>query len=276
MNGLFRKKSLLCNSAHCLHVNNANLPSENVKFILAVIVLLVDLLAFSTKYYTYFLIPAFKMKNRTIVLNPRDTYRVAPSNDCIVIQENGSFSVSAFVKIPVYKSASEMTQDERIDFSKAFTRILTISRDPFKLATQMYVVNKDDYIQEIRNKLDEAEARYADLNAKLGPTGTSPDLERAKGELTMWRNLFDNVSKVRSNALATFAMVTANAPTEEEATAIALQKAEELAAGVSAALGVSAYVMNANEFLQLIEPEQIIPFSTISAQMEEKTASLGV
>jgi len=71
-------------------------------------------------------------------------------------------------------------------------------------------------------------------------------------------------------------MVTAPGGTEEEATTIALQQADELAAGISAVLGVSAYVMPSNEFMHLIEPEELIPFATITEQMHEKIASIGV
>ncbi len=246
-----------------------------LRFVLGLFALFFDILAFSTKYYTYLFRPLLKMKGRTIVLSADPTYRVAPSGNALIIPYSGMFLATAFVRIPIYRSATEMSQDERVDFAKMFSRMLTVSTDPVKFVSMLYVINKDDYISEIRDKLNEAEENYAMLSAKFGEQ-SNPQLERAKGEVTMWRNLFDNVSKVKSNALSNFAMVTAQGGTEEEALAIVAQKAEELAAGISAILGVSAYVMDSKEFLTFIEPELMIPFATISEQMQEKVASLGV
>lgn len=86
----------------------------------------------------------------------------------------------------------------------------------------------------------------------------------------MWRNLFEVVSKVKSNGLVHYITVTGTGATEEEALAIASQKADEVAAGVSSIFGVNAYVMNAKEFLNFIEPDLILPFSAMSKQIEEK------
>ncbi|MEM0074479.1 MAG: hypothetical protein QW091_01990 [Candidatus Micrarchaeaceae archaeon] len=247
-----------------------------VKIIFAIIALAIDVMAFSTKYYTYLFIPLLHAKNKTVVLSPDPAFRISPNGNAIIVRSEGLFYVSAFVKIPFYKSATEMTEDERTDFARSFSKMLTISKEPVKFTTLLYVINKDEYINEIRQKLDLAEAAYASLNAQANPAQTTPQLERAKGEVTMWRNLLDSISRVRSNALGSYAMVTATGATEEEATTIAMQKADELAAGISATLGVSAYIMESKEFIAMIEPEEMIPFATISEQMQEKTASLGV
>ncbi|MEM3781468.1 MAG: hypothetical protein QXT43_00695 [Candidatus Micrarchaeaceae archaeon] len=211
-----------------------------------------------------------------MILNQDPAFRISPNGNSIVVRSEGSFYVSAFIKIPIYKSATEMSGDERADFARAFSKLLTISKEPAKFATLLYVINDDDYINEIRQKLDLAESAYASLNAQAGPSQTTPQLERAKGEVTMWRNLLDSIRRVRSNALGSYAMVTATGATEEEATTIAMQKADELAAGISATIGVGAYVMESKEFLTMIEPEEMIPFATITEQIQEKTASLGV
>ncbi|MGC8629348.1 MAG: hypothetical protein ACP5T4_04065 [Candidatus Micrarchaeia archaeon] len=247
-----------------------------VRTLLALLVLFFDIFAFSTKYYAYLFIPLIKAKSKTVVFSSDEPFRISPNGDAIIVNSASGFSASMFVKIPIYKSATEMSDEERIDFSKAFSRMLSISREPTKFITALYVVNKDAYINEIKEKLNEAEEAYASLNSQANVQQNNAALERAEGEVTMWKNLFDNVNKVTSNALGNFAMVTAMGQTEEEALAIAVQKADELVAGISAVLGVRAYVMESKEFLQILEPEQMIPFVTISEQQQEKIASLGV
>ncbi|MGC9037251.1 MAG: hypothetical protein ACP5IK_00860 [Candidatus Micrarchaeia archaeon] len=244
--------------------------------ILAIIILGIDLVGFATKYYDYFLIPLLRMKNRTVVLSEEPAFRIAPDDNTILKNVPGGVYASAFINIPIYKSATEMDDGMRLDIATTFSKILSLSKEPMKFSTILYVVNKDEYIQEIRNKLDEAEAKYAQLNAQSAPGVANPELERAKGEATMWRNLFDNISRVKSSALANIIMVTAFGGNEEEAIAIASQKAEEIAAGVSALLGVNAYIMSSKEFLKFIEPEELMPIGTISEELKEKIASVGV
>lgn len=89
----------------------------------------------------------------------------------------------------------------------------------------------------------------------------------------MWHNLLGSVNKVKSQALEAFAMTTAYGGNEEEAINLALQQADELAAGISAVFGIAASVMEGDEILKFVEPESMIPLVTISEQMRERAVS---
>ncbi len=237
-----------------------------VKGIMAIISIAIAVLGFTTKYYSYIFIPALKMKNRTIVLNENEVFVMSPAQNSIVVRKGEDVYASAFVRIPVYRSATEMNEQERIEFSKMFGRIVTLSKTPAKFCTQLYVINKDAYIAEIRDKVDSFEEKYQSLTGKEPPE----EAERIKGEVTMWHNLYDNVNKIKSQNLASYAMVTALGGTEEEATTLAVQQADELASGISAILGLTTYIVQGEELLTFIEPDHMIPFNTIS---EEATAT---
>lgn len=245
-----------------------------VKFAFAFFALFIDLLAFSTKLYMSFFIPFLKMKKRNIVVSDTEAFTMAPSGNAIVVRKGGDLYASAFVNIPTYRSATEMNAEEKVDFSRLFSRALTLAKVPVKYGAQLYVINKDAYIGNIKDKLNEAEERYQ--NATVSKTITKAESERIRGEVTMWHNLFDSVNKVQSHALASFAMVTAQGGTEEEAISLALQQADELVAGVSALFGVSAAIAEGEEMLKFVEPDYMIPLATISEQMREKSMSQGV
>lgn len=247
---------------------------EVVNFVLAILVLALDVLAFSTKLYMSFFMPFTKMKNHTAVLYEDDAFTMVPSGNAIISRRYGATYASAFVKIPSYRSATEMNQEEKVDFSRLFSRALTITNEPVKYATQLYVINKDEYISNIRNKLDEAEERYQ--NASVDKDITKRESERISGEVTMWHNLYDSVNKVRSQALEAFAMVSSEGGTEEEAVSLALQRADDVAAGVSSVFGVTATIVEGEELLRLIEPDHMIPLVTVSEQIREKSAAEGV
>ncbi len=246
-----------------------------VKSILAIIILGIDVIGFSAKYYDYFLIPLLKMKNRTVVLSEDPPFRITPNDNAIVKNTVEGVYASAFVNIPIYKSATEMDDQTKLEIATTFTKLLTLSKEPMKFSTVLYIVNKDEFVQEVRKKLDETEAKYAEIS-QTSQGSTNPEAERIRGEATMWKNLFDNIAKVKSNELGNIIMVTAFGGNEDEAVAIVEQKAEEISAGASALLGVNAYVMSSKEFLKFIEPEELMPIETVSEEIKEKIASIGV
>ncbi len=244
------------------------------KFVIALLALLLDVLAFSTKLYMSFFIPFLRMKNKTLVIDDNEAFTIAPSNNAIISRRGSDVYASAFVRIPTYRSASEMNQEEKIDFVRLFSRTLTISKTPVRFSAQLYVIDKDVYISNIKNRMSEAEERYQ--NTSLNKSARKEDVERINGEATMWHNLFDSVNRQRSLALDVFAMVTAVGNTEEEASTLALQQADELSAGVSSVFGVQASIIEGEDMLKYLEPDHMIPVSTVSEEMRTRAAAEGI
>lgn len=240
--------------------------------ILAILALFVAFVAFLTKNYIYLFESIVQKKGKNLVLSSTEAFTFSPSGNAIVRREKDNVFASCFVKIPIYRSATEMSNQEKTDLSKLFGRILSLSRTPIKLSAQLYVVNKDDYITKLRGVLNVAEEKYREIQA-LGGDQQRAAMERARGEVTMWRSLLDNVSQTHSQGLVLYAMVTALGGTDEEATNIAYQRAEELAGGISATLGVNAAVVTGNEILTFIEPDYMIPRETVSERIRQKTMS---
>lgn len=242
-----------------------------VSFVLAIIALALDIVAFSTKYYSYLILPLLHMKGGTVVIDPDEAFYLSPTGKAIVIRGENEVKASAFVKIPIYMSATEMSDDQKLNFAKMFSRVVTLSRYPVKLTSQLYVINKDEYIGAISKKLNEAEERYNALNSDKSTS--SAMLNRVNGEVTMWHNLFDSVSKAHSNAQLAYAMVSSVGGNEEEAVNSALQRAEELAAGIGAVLGVVATVAEGQEMLSFVEPDYMIPPTTVTEMMKRELGS---
>ncbi len=238
-----------------------------ITFPVLIIGLFLDVMAASTRFYSYFFLPFMKRKNNVVTLNSEPAFYVTSSGNAIIVRDGENIYASSFVKIPVYSSATEMTEDEKLNFSRMFAKLITInSRYPMKLVSQLYYLNKDDYIKKISAKLNDAEDRYE----KLKNDKTTPEklIERAEGELAMWHNLFDGVNKSPSQNQVAYAMVSAVGANEEEAVAIAMQRAEEVAAGAGSIFGVIASISSGEEMLAHVEPEYSIPPATISELMK--------
>jgi len=245
-----------------------------IKIIFLAIALFIDILAMSTRFYSYLFIPLYKMKDKTIVLSNEEPFYIAPSGNAIITREGSDVYATAFVKIPIYKSATEMNEEEKIDFARLFSRIVSISKTPYKITTQMYLINKDDYINKIRDKLNEVEERY---QKSMSEKETNPSIvEREKGEVTMWHNLLESIGRIQSHALLNYVTVTATGSTEEEATALATQQADELSSGIGATLGITTTMMTGEEILLVTQADYTIPFSTVSEEIRQKTVSEGL
>lgn len=240
-----------------------------VGLILAIIAFAAAILGFASRYYLYLFDPFRNSKNRTVIISGEEEFRIAPSGNAILQKTEDGFSASAFIKIPLYRSATEMTDEEKLNFSENFSKLLNLSKDPVKICSMTYVINKDEYINRIRTKMNEVEERYNTLTSNKDTPKNQVD--RVKGETTMWHNLLDSVTTANSKAQMVYAMVSHAGSTEDEATNLVYIKAQEVAAGIGATLGVTATIISGNEILALLEPEYIVPPTTISELLKRKT-----
>lgn len=240
-----------------------------VSSLLAVIALILDVLAFSVRFYSYIFVPFLHMKDKKVVLSNEEAYVLSPTENSIITRSGDRIFATVFVKIPVYKSGTEMTDEERISFAKLFGSLATLSTSPVRITSQVYIINKDEYISQIRERLDKAEITYRQVSEDK--TAAKGAVERANGEITMWHNMLDNIVQAESHALVTFATVTAEGGTDEEATNVAIQRGDEIAAGIGATLGVTPTIVSGDELLLFVDPERAVPYSTISEGIRENT-----
>ena len=238
--------------------------------IVAILALISGIIAFATKDYLFLFEPITKMKHMNIVVDENEPYYMTPSGNAIVVRRGNDIFATSFVKIPIYSTATEMDDDQKYNFAMLFARLVSISKTPMRLSSQLHSINKDDYIARVNAKLSESEGRY---NTLQGDKNSDPKaLDRVKGEVTMWRNLLDNVSRSNSQQLEVYASISAAGNSEDEAVNLVTIKAEEIAAGISTTLGVAASMITGNEILIFIEPDRMIPPATISEVMKYKTA----
>jgi hypothetical protein len=242
------------------------LPSP-IKILILALSLLFDILAFSSRHYSYIIMPALQQRSKRIVLSNEEPYWMSTSEDSIIKREKGYFIASVYISIPIYRSATEMTDLEKVDFSRQASKLIGVSRDPVRFTTEMYLMNKDAYLQILRDAISAAENDQARL---MQQKSTDPEeLDMVKGKLAMWKNIFDNVSKVQSLELTSYVTVSAEGLKEYEAVSLAQQKAREMMSGIASILGVTPSIITGKDILKFVEPEYLIPFSTITEQINK-------
>ncbi|MDE1865515.1 MAG: hypothetical protein KGH94_02660 [Candidatus Micrarchaeota archaeon] len=237
-----------------------------LKFIVFSMGLLCVLVGFSCRYYTYLIAPILKQRKRHIVLSDQVPYWLASTGDCIVSKRAEDFIATAYINIPIYVSSSEMNDEERERFASQISRLVGVSREPVRFSSVLRVMDKDDYLKKIKELIGAAENEENVAVQK----NDQVQVERAKGKLSMWKKILDHVGSKSSMELVTFASVSATGGKEYEAITIAQQQAKELMNGIGSILGVTPSIIVGSEILKLVEPEYLIPLSTISEEITKK------
>jgi hypothetical protein len=234
------------------------------KFVLLLLALFSDILAIMTRYYTPFLVPMLKQRSKMVVLSEENAYWLSTAQDSILRKVGEDFVATIYISIPLYRSATEMNDEEKADFAVQISRLVSLSKDPARFTTQLYTMDKDVYIMQLREKINELE----NDEVKASASGSDPkEMERLRGELSMWRNILESITSMQSLELLTYAGVSATGTKEYEAVSIAQQKATELMSGISSILGVMPSIITGNDLLKFVEPEFLIPYSTVSENL---------
>lgn len=240
---------------------------DALKLVLLILAIIFDVIALSSRYYTYLLLPTVRQRRKHIVLSTQNPYWLATSGECILQKDRNDYIATVYINIPLYRSATEMNDEEKLNFSRQVSILAGLSRDPVRFTSEMYVMNKDLYIQKLRDTIGSVENEEA---MAMQSHATDSELERVRGKLSMWKKMLYNVSNTTSLELISFATVSAKAGREFEAINIAQQKARELIVGIGSTFGISPNIVVGDELLKFVEPEFLIPFSTVSEQLATK------
>jgi hypothetical protein len=236
------------------------------KIILFLIALVFDAMAFTSRYYSYILGPLFKQRKKHLILSNESPYWLAQSGDTILKKSGEDFIATVYISIPVYRSATEMEEEDKLDFAQQVSRLVGLSKSPARYTTELYVMNKDSYIQKLRERINMTENEEADLQAKDAPKA---ELDRVRGKLAMWRNMLDSIGTNFSFELSSYITVSAKGSKEYEASSLAQQKAKEIMSGVGSLFGVPPSIITGPDLLRFVEPEYLIPISTVTEQISK-------
>jgi len=235
-----------------------------VKLVLLLVSIAADIVAFSSRHYFYLISPILSQRARNVVLSAEEPYRLSSGADSVIRQDGDTYTATVYINVPLYRSSTEMNDAEKVDFTRQVSRLVGISKSPARFTAGLYVMNKDLYIQQLRDTISGVESEESVLVEKGAP---KEDVERVRGKLSMWRKMLEHVSSTTSLELLSFASVSASGTKEFEAAAIAQQKARELMAGIGTTFGISPNIVTGSDLLKFVEPEYLIPYSTVSEQI---------
>ena len=236
------------------------------KILILALAILFDILAFASRYHTYLILPLVRQHKRHVIINSQTPYWLSTTGDCIIRKVGDEFIATVYINIPLYISSSEMTDEEKLSFTTQVSRLVGVSKEPVRFTTELYLMNKDEYIQKLKDNINVIENEQARL---MEGKATEQELEHVKGKLSMWRKMLENISKNISYELGSFAAISGKGTKEFEAITVAQQKARDLMAGISATLGVPPNIVVGKDILKYVEPEYLVPYTTVAEEIEQ-------
>ncbi len=249
-------------------VTGAVLPSSQipqaVKLLIFILGLGFSILAILSRNYSEFLIKILAQHRREVVLNDSVPYILSTNQDSIIVRSGEDYIATVYIQIPIYKSSTEMTSIEKVEFSKMVGRMVGQSKDTARYTTGMFVMNKDLYIQQLHDSIIQAENEEDELAQANAP---KLKMERAKGKLSMWKNILDGVNSTISFDQISYISVSAKGSNEFEAVSIVQQKAKEFISGIGTIFGIPPTMITGTEILRFIEPEFQLPYSTMAERI---------
>ncbi|BCS91020.1 MAG: hypothetical protein ARM1_0477 [Candidatus Micrarchaeota archaeon] len=238
-----------------------------LELIAVIIAILFAILAYGTRFHSPIIIEFLNQRKKLIVLNNDYPYYIYPSNDAIVRKLSSEYVATVIIKLPMYRSATEMSEEERYTFAKNIGRALTLSDKPVRFASQLYYMNNESYISVIREQLNKAETELLSLQQQNVP---QEKIEKAKGQLAMWRNILSAVSSSNAMQLDSVVYVSAKGVRDYEAVAYAQQRAREIISGIGAIFGVIPTIVTGQDIIKYIEPEGVITEAIVTEKIKKE------
>ncbi|MGC9132121.1 MAG: hypothetical protein ACP5HJ_00525 [Candidatus Micrarchaeia archaeon] len=212
-------------------------------------------------YFAYFLfkfdyiaIPLLTQKSKRVKTGAQ-RYWFSPTGDVLVTKIGNIFYASIFLRIHSYSSYTEKNDEEKVEFVRLWERAISSSEQPIGFSSVIFYLNRESYLSSINERLIRAQRLYEEKKEK----GSQEEIERARGEVAMWRNILEHIKQTPSRAQVTIAVITQKGENEESAIANARSVATNIALNISAILGVEVTQMNQHEIETCIEAEKIMP-----------------
>lgn len=200
--------------------------------------------------YGYILIPFFTRAVNIIEI--RDQIIIPPTRNYIIKKTEEGYFVTKFLQIIFHESALEKGNDS--NFFQSFEKLITSFKYPIKISFLFSPVDMSKYIDEVKSKRSEAEAK---LN---NPNLTPLDKNLLEREILMWNRILKKLSSgEKPMELIVFLSTTSFSTSKEDALSQVNRQIQELKTIISSTLSAEVKELSDNEMIKCIEWTYFIP-----------------
>ncbi len=202
--------------------------------------------------YGYLIIPY--ITKATNIIEVRGNYIVPPTRDYILKKTNNGWYATRYLEIIFYESSIDKNKEGRTNLFESFEKTLASIKHNVKISYLISPIDMSKYIDEIKTKRSEAEAK----KARLKPN--DPEYIKIEREISMWNNQLEKIAYgEKPMEIVAYVSTTSFSPTKEEAVALSKRRASEIKTIISSVLAADVRELKDLDMLKCFEWDYFIP-----------------
>jgi len=205
----------------------------------------------------YWLVPYFTKGQKTIT-SEEAIVDISQSEDVIVKREGGSFFATMFVAVKMFRSVTNMSDDEKIGFMDLWERAVSAMKSVVKYGVLLYVKDLGKYRESIEGRKSKAQMEIAREQDKPNPDKAKMDkLER---EISMWDGMSARLDVGdKPTAILTYIQLSAKGSTKDGAIAAVRQSVNEVRTTIGTTLNVEVAPLTGEDMKRCFDWEFALP-----------------
>ena len=205
--------------------------------------------------YGYILFSA--ITKATNIIEVRNGHEVAPTRDYIIKKAESGYYATKFLEVKFYESTMDKEEGQKNMMFESFEKAISALKYIVKISLLISAIDLSKYIDEIKTKRSNAEAKKAKYVKE-----SSEEIVRLDREIAMWNRLLDRITHgERPVEVIAFASTTSFGLTKEEAVSRVRRQAKEVKTILSSALGSDVVELVDRDMLRCFEWDLFFPTS---------------
>ncbi|MEW6528314.1 MAG: hypothetical protein AB1391_00345 [Candidatus Micrarchaeota archaeon] len=202
--------------------------------------------------YGYLLMP--HITSAANIVEVRGEYTIPPTRDYVLKKSQNGYYATKFLEIMLYESTVDKDDGEKHSLFALFEKALCSLKHVVKITFLFSSVDVSKYIDEIKTKRSEAEAKRSHLSQH------GPDVIRLDREIAMLNRLLERLTfGERPMEIIAYASTTALGATKDEAISRVKRQAQEIKTILSSTLSSEIRELSDLDMIKCFEWDYFIP-----------------
>lgn len=216
--------------------------------------------AFILYKWGYWIIP-YLMQGQRVIQSQDAVVEISPTEDVITKKEGDGYYATMYVAVKIFKSTTNMSDDEKYGFMDLWERALSAIKSVTKYSVLVYLKDLSKYKESIEGRKAKAQMDISREQEKANPDKARVDL--LEREIAMWDNMVARLDVGdKPTAILTFVQTSAKSATKDGAIAAVRQNVNVIRTAVGTALNVEVSPLSGEDMRRCFDWAYALP-STI-------------
>jgi hypothetical protein len=197
---------------------------------------------------------------QTNVVEGFGKYEIPPSQDVIVKKIGNRYYASSFMLVRFTQSSTEKTPAQVASIRQGYERALSSLNYVYKISNMVCPVELTPYIEKIKEKRSNAEARLSELSSLPSSSNVGSEMARLNREIQSYGSQLERIQAgERPMRVLNFAMTCASSNSRDDAISRTKAQCAEIKSVLSSTLDTEILLMRGDDMKRCFEWEQMLP-----------------